>query len=167
MIKKKTKVYLQVEKCYSSILNGRLLAIDPSTGSQASMPGYALFEQTKLVESGIIQVNPADRRNQKLYSITQSLQSELPAPDVLAIENIPPISFNRAGAMSGWSLVSIQRAIGAIISVYNCEYVEVAPMAWQRFKPADYVKSDEWDAISIGMCVIELAREINLKKSGG
>lgn len=124
------------------------------------MPGYAIFNEGQLEESGIIQVNPADRRNQKLFSITESLYNEFDEPDVLAIENVPPVQFNRASKMSPWSITATQRAIGAIVSCFNCEYVEVAPAAWQRYKPVNYQKTDEYDAITIGLCVIAIAKDI-------
>lgn len=160
MAGKTTKVYREVKQCWQSVLNGRLLSIDPSTGSGSSMPGYAVFYKGQLEESDIIQVNPADRRNQKLFSISESLYNEFDEPDVLAIEHIPPVPFNRKGAMNGWSIAALQRAIGAIISCFNCEYIEVSPKAWQNHKPANYQKTDEWDAITIGLCVIDIARQI-------
>lgn len=142
------------------------MAIDPSTGSSSSMPGYAVFYQGRLEESGIIQVNPRDRRNQKLFSITESLYNEFDEPDVLAIENVPPVQFKRAGAMSPWGITATQRAIGAIVSCFNCDYIEVAPKAWQKYKQASYQKTDEWDAIAIGYCVLTIAQDIAEEKYG-
>lgn len=159
MINTNTKLYKDVSKCYDMALDGTLLAVDPSTGSGSSMPGYAVYRKGQLVESGIIQVNPYDKRNQKLFSIANSFRNEFAEPDVLAIENVPPVQF-KGGKMSPWSVAAIQRSIGAIISVFNCGYIEVAPKAWQRFKPEGYEKTDEWDAIAIGNCVIKTAEFI-------
>jgi Holliday junction resolvasome RuvABC endonuclease subunit len=130
------------------------------------MPGYAIFKEGQLVESGIIQVNPADRRNQKLYSITESFRTEFDEPDVLAIENVPPVQFRGGRGLSPWSITAIQRSIGAIISAFNCEYIEIAPKAWQRFKPEGYQKTDEFDAIAIGRCVVETAKLIAKEQEG-
>lgn len=160
MVGKKTKLYSEVKRCGRDALTGTLIAFDPSTGSKSSMPGYAIFKKGKLVESGIIQVNSAARRNVRLYSITQALLNEFPEPDVIAVENIPPVQYNRGRAMGGWALVAIQRSIGAIISCFDSEYIEVAPKAWQSYKFDGYNKSDEHDAICIGICVIETAKQI-------
>lgn len=164
---KTTKIYEQVNACYNSVLDGVMIAFDPSTGSHSSMPGYAIFDKGELQESGIISVNPLARRNVKLFSITQSLLKEFPKPDVIIVENIPPITFKRKGGMNGWSLVSIQRAIGAIVSCFDCEYIEMAPRVWQKYRPADYIKSDEWDAVVIGLAAIEIAKQIKTEKQAG
>jgi len=159
-VAKKPKFHTQIEKAGPTCLKGTLLAFDPSTGSHSSMPGYAIFKNGELVESGIIQVNPSARRNVRLFSITESLRTEFPKPDIIAIENIPPVRYSRAGSMGGWALVAIQRSIGAIISCFDCEYVEVSPKAWQNYKFHGYEKSDEHDAICIGLCVIETAKKL-------
>lgn len=159
VVNKTTKLYKMVKPIAREILDGRLLAIDPSTGSISSMPGYALFEKGELVESGIIQVRVQDRKNVRLHAIAQTLRTEFPNVDVLAIENIPPVSYNRKGAMSGWSIVAIQRSIGAIISCFDCEYIEVAPKLTGKFRPEGQEKSDEMDAIGIGNATLQAARQ--------
>lgn len=156
-VNRETNLYKQVKQEWETILNGVFLAIDPSVGSTSSMPGYALFDKGNLIESGIIRVSPTAKKNIRLFSITKSLKEEFKTPDIIAIENIPPISFK--GGMSGWSLVSLQRSIGAILSVYDIPYVEVAPSAWQKYKFDGYDKSDENDAICIGLCVLAAARD--------
>lgn len=160
MIAKTTKLYKMVKPFASTILTGRLLAIDPSTGSQSSMPGYALFVNGELVESGIISVRVQDKKNVRLYNICHTLRTEFLDIDVLAVENIPPVTYKRSGAMSGWSLVALQRAIGAIIGCFDCDYVEVAPTYTGKFRPVELAKTDESDAIGIGRAVIECAKQI-------
>lgn len=61
--------------------------------------------------------------------------------------------------MSGWSLVALQRAVGAIISCFDCDYIEVAPTWTTKFRPPELPKDDEADAIGIGLAVITAARE--------
>lgn len=166
MAAKTSKVYQSVSKCVKDVLEGTLIAFDPSTGSQSSMPGYAVFVKGELVESGIIKVNASDRKNVKLYEISISLRTEFPKADVIAIENIPPVSYNRKGAMRGWAIVALQRSIGAIMASFNCEYIEVAPASWQRYKFPGYDKSDEHDAICIGLTCIDIAKQITKEKKG-
>lgn len=166
MASKTTKIYKSVAACYRDILEGTFIAFDPSTGSQSSMPGYAIFINGNLTESGIIKVNPADRKNVKLFSITESLRTEFPQADVIAIENIPPVRYNRKGAMDGWAIVALQRAVGAIMGCFNCEYVEVAPASWQKYKFEGYDKSDEHDSICIGLCCIDIAKQIKEEMEG-
>jgi len=156
-VNRETMLYGQVKEAWELILNGTFLSIDPSIGSTASMPGYALFEQGNLVESGIIQVSISNKKNIRLYNIAKSFREGFRKPDVIAIENIPPIKFK--GGMNGWSLVSLQRSIGAILSVFDAPYIEVAPIAWQKYKFDGYSKSDEEDAICIGLCVLAAARD--------
>lgn len=158
-VNKTTKLYQNVAPLSSTILGGMLLAIDPSTGSRSSMPGYALFDKGELVESGIIQVRVQDRKNIRLYNIAETLRTEFPKIDILAVENIPPVSYNRKGAMRGWSLVALQRSIGAIISCFDCDYVEVAPTWTTKFRPEELDKDDEADAIGIGNATLQAARQ--------
>lgn len=159
-LNKDTKIYKMVKPVAATILSGKLLAIDPSTGSQSSMPGYAIYKRGQLIESGYIQINISQTKNRKLFQLVSTIREEFKQVDVLAIENIPPISFARKGAMSGWSLVALQRSIGAIVSCFDCDYVEVSPTLTGKYRPLDMGKSDEADAIGIGNCVIEYAKYI-------
>jgi hypothetical protein len=163
-LNKDTKIYKQLSQCYKEVLEGTMICFDPSTGSTSSMPGYSIFKAGELQESGIISVNPNAKRNKKLFSITNSLLTEFPKPDVIIVENIPPVTFNRAGSMGGWSLVSIQRAIGAIVSCFDCEYVEMAPIVWKKYIPEGYTKNDEWDAVCIGLAAVQISKEISFSK---
>ena len=128
------------------------------------MPGYAIFKQGTLVESGIIRLKSSDKKNVRLYNLVESIREEFPVADVVAVENIPPVAYNRKSAMQGWQLVSLQRSVGAIISCFNCPYIEVAPAAWSKYKFEGYVKSDEHDAICIGLTCVAIATSINKEK---
>ena len=52
--KKKSKTELAIEQCYQIILSGKILCVDPSTGSKSSRPGFAWYESGELKESGTI-----------------------------------------------------------------------------------------------------------------
>lgn len=150
------KYKLAIQDCTDVILNGTLLAIDPSTGSKSSMPGFAVFIKGELVESGTIEVDLAGNRAQKLYQINHILRTDFKAPDVVAVENISYF----VGKMSPASVVSLQRAVGAIVAAWPVKcLVEVPSNAWQKHQFAGYFKSDANDSICIGLTCINIAKE--------
>lgn len=153
----KTPRYMKaIIDCADCILTGTLLAIDPSTGSKSSMPGFAVFQKGELIESGIIKVDLKGNRAQKLYQINHTLRTDFGAPDVVAVESAGYF----ISKMNPASIISLQRAIGAVIAAWPVKcLVEVPSNVWQRYVPANYVKGDEMDAVAIGMCVIYKARE--------
>lgn len=160
-MKPKTKLEIAVLKYASLILEGRILAVDPSSGSSKSLPGYAIYEKGKLIDSGVISVDTGKVLNVKLRMIADSLRNEFPVPDVLVIENLPPFMGN-AGDGPGFgfnkSILNLHRSVGAIMSAVPCEpIVEVAPVSWRKNVPDNYVKSDENDAILMGYTVVRLA----------
>lgn len=147
-----------IQDCYDCILTGKLLAIDPSTGSGSSMPGYAVFQEGKLLESGIILVDLKGNRSQKLYEINRTLREDFTGPfDVVAVESAGYF----IGKMNPAAVISLQRAIGAVIAAHPVKcLIEVPSNVWQRHTFPGYIKTDENDAISIGLCVINTAREL-------
>lgn len=161
MSKKKTKTYQAVEKCYREILEGKILAVDPSTGSQSSRPGFAWFEQGVLKESGEILVDLKSNRSKRLYEIANTIRTEFPVPDILIVEYIPPIVYKKFGAMNNVSLMALQKAIGAIIGAHPFEHLlEIPASAWKKYKQPEYIKTDEFDAITLGICAIETAKQV-------
>ena len=157
MAKKKSKTFIKVSKLTDPILNGKMLAIDPSTGSASSMPGYALYENAELVESGIFEIDPR-RRNYRFYDIARILREEFPPVDLLAVEYIPAIRYK--GGVSQTTVMKLGKAVGAILSAKEWpNIIEVPTASWKWHKPDNYEKTDEWDAITIGLCCINLARE--------
>lgn len=137
-------------------LNRTVLSIDPASGS-TSEPGYALFVEGKLVQSGTIKSPRGRQINQRLQVIADTLREQFPIPDVLIIEHIPP-SFGPAATVA---VAALHKSIGAILASVRCkDYIEVAPASWHAvanrldFK---YEKSDEKDAIIIGWTVLKLA----------
>ena len=148
---KKTNLQKQSERLLPALLEGRILAIDPSSGSKESMPGYAIFHAGQLIDSGLIEVKIGRELNARLFSIGECLRTQFEAPDVLAVEHIPP--FMRGSGFSK-SIVSLQRAIGVIIGSIDRPLVEVPPITWHKLTPVGYVKSDEKDAVMIGYAAI-------------
>lgn len=153
------------------ILSGDVLAIDPSIISSSSVPGWALYRAGELVESGTITgIDPRRSVEDRLQFLGKYCREEFEEPDVLAIEQI---------MLGRMSMISTLKALGAIISSFECEHViPIMPLAWQsqvlRFinleGKTDYekykyyrenIKGDEEDAKWIGRLVIELAKEHN------
>lgn len=143
-----------------TILTGKLLCVDPSTGSHSSLPGFAWYDNGELIESGVITVNVSSNRSLKLYEIARTIREEFDVPDVLIVEYIPHMVYNK-GKMNGNSLMALQKAIGAIIGAIPCpNLLEIPEAAWRSHKPEGYIKSDEFDAITIGLCAINTARKV-------
>ena len=155
---KNSKTYKKIAPVSNEILTGKLLAIDPSTGSQSSQPGYAWFEAGELKESGEIDVDISGDRNTRLAEISRCLREDFDQPDVLVVEYIPPVTYGSGIRMNKVSLMALQKAIGAIIGARLVDHcIEIPSASWRAWKPDNYVKSDEMDAICLGLCAIGLA----------
>lgn len=141
------------------ILNGRLMAIDPSSGSAKSVPGYAIYEAGILVDSGTLNVPPHLPLPIKLRMIADSLRNEFKKPDVIAIEFIAPF-FKNTGKQDfiNKNTLALHRSVGAIYSAVNCDcWIDVSPISWRTQIPENYNKTDENDAIMIGYTCIRNA----------
>lgn len=150
-----SKFSSQVKGSAKAILEGTLLSIDPSSGSRNSQPGYSLWNQGRLVDSGIINVPLKSDLNRRLFYLADCLRSSFSAPTVLATENIPPFM---SGKGFHKSILSLQRAVGVIMSIWDVPLIEVAPASWRSKIPELYNKNDEADAIMIGWVTIQEAR---------
>jgi hypothetical protein len=161
VMNKKTKTYQSIIPCYDKILTGTMLCIDPSTGSRSSLPGFALFENGQLFESGVITVDINLNRSKKLYEISRTIREDFDPPDVLVVEYIPPVTYGTGNRMNGVSLMALQKAIGSIIAAHPVEHLlEIPASAWRNYKPDNYIKSDEMDAITLGLCAVSIAKHI-------
>ncbi len=159
MVMVSSKTYISIKPLANLILTGKLLIIDPSTGSQSSLPGYAIYEKGHLLESGVIEVDLADSRSQKLYEISRTVREDFEEPDILVIEYIPPVTYK--GGMNSNAVMALQKAIGAILAARPFKNViEIPAIVWKSYKHPEYIKTDEHDAIAIGRCAIGVAREV-------
>lgn len=164
---KTSKTYQAVSLCATEVLKGTMLCVDPSTGSKSSRPGYAWYEAGKLKESGEIIVDLKSNKSKRLYEIARTIREEFPEPDVLVVEYIPPVTYKTGNQMNGVSLMALQKAIGAILGARPFEHVlEIPASAWRSHKPAEYVKTDEWDSIVIGLCAINTAKQVLRNRNG-
>ena len=152
------------------ILKGSLLAIDPSCISTSSLPGWALYKNSKLVSSGVISgIDPTSALEKRLQFIGKYCREFFDEPDVLVLEHI-----QMGGRISMQSTI---RATGAILGSFECEHViSILPLSWQKAvleelnltgntdyqKYKEYkekIKSDEEDAKWIGRGVIKIVED--------
>jgi hypothetical protein len=141
------------------ILSGTILAIDPSSGSRESMPGYCIFKNGQFVDSGIIRIK-LGQLNNRLFQLRQALMDDFKdiQPDILVTENIPPVMLGQ-GKFVNRSMLSLQKSVGVVISCFDCPLIEVAPISWRKYIPENYVKSDEVDAIMMAITVMKVATD--------
>ena len=159
---KKTKTYKAIEPLVDVILDKTMLCIDPSTGSQSSMPGFALFEKGIKVESGIIEVDHKLNKSLRLYEISRCIREDFKDIDLLVVEYIPPVGYK--GGMNSISLMALQRSIGAIVASLPFEnLLEIPAASWKAYKPEEYEKTDEWDSICLGLCAIAIATYVKVE----
>lgn len=156
-----SKIEEQIAPIKSLILTGKILIVDPSSGSKESQPGYAIFQDGKFVDSGTIKIEYRQSLQLRLYSLRETLQRDFveEKPDVLVVENIPPF-IAKAGQSFGGntkSILALHKSVGVTVSCFNCPLVEVAPISWRRFIPAEYKKTDENDSIMMGLTVLKIA----------
>jgi len=140
----------KVKRGGSSYKDGLMLSIDPSSGASGSA-GFAVFDQGFLVESGDITFNGStvDKRLRDLVVMMgEEFQDEF---EVMVIEEL---KFNRVSI----NLKGACFVFKASVDAKN--YVEITPSSWQAIAKKligwdkDTDKSDEWDAIWIGIASI-------------
>lgn len=144
------------------ILTGTILAIDPSSGSRDSQPGYAIFREGKLVDSGFIAVQPNWEPARRLRYLGKVLREEFETPDVLVTENIGVFTGATGGSAIGMTkaLMSLQRAVGVVLASFDAPSIEVAPITWRTQIPALYKKTDEADAVMLAVTTIRAAQRL-------
>ena len=139
------------------ILKGTMLCVDPSSGSAGSMPGYAVYVNSCLVESGTLKVNHKMEIGTRLRQIVEllgALEDRL-HPDLLVIERIRG---NRAHNYLRW-------ACGVIVAALTCPHIELCISTWRAWiDKATYDKGDEADACQFGLAMIKLANGEQLPK---
>lgn len=153
-----TKAEERVAKYSDKILKGHMLVVDPSCGSSSSLPGYAIFKEGKLEETGVIELHSINGDLYKrLREIAKCFDDMFGEFDILVIEAIPPV---HGGNVMGKakSHASLLKSVGAIVgSVDATRVVDIHPRTWQKYKDKDYVKADDQDAKYIGYAAIAIA----------
>lgn len=132
------------------MLEGRVLAIDPSSGAldrksgTSSNAGWAVFEGGQFHSSGIIQIDGIAPK-QRLESLAQTLNNEFDEEfDILVVEDI-------WGYMAAKSLV---HAVGLFAGLVRAEaMVEINVQTWKSIatRLGGWTKDDATDATFIGI----------------
>ena len=136
----------------------RLISFDPSSGSAGSMPALAVFEadQDEIELTHVVRLEldhkrkPHIRLNQ-LLTLLLEVREEY-QPDWFAVEYIAP-KIHRAVP------VNLHRSVGVIQAAFgDLPFIEVKPQVWHRWlrlHNISYTKSDELDAVLIGVSALE------------
>jgi hypothetical protein len=132
-----------------TILNKSFLAVDPASNAL----GWAVFNQGKYETSGILKA-PArynvPQRLQYLYDEFKLVQGH----PLLLVESIRSARLSQI----------VKYAVGMTIVASRCpDYIECPIPVWKAVAAAThtYTKSDEQDAIMIGVAAILVAQEID------
>lgn len=155
------------------ILEGTFLVIDPSSGRSGD-GGWALFENGKLKESGVIEISSIASKQKRLVAILECMQSQFTDPvDLLVLEKID-------GRMAKRILI---QACGVFIATAPSKvYFEMNVMTWRSIASklggwkkvskntgkvhgdSEGNEGDEIDAQYIGWASIALALGYDTKK---
>lgn len=137
------------------LLTGKVLAIDPSSGSVESSPGYALYTAGVLTEAGTLDIGTGGHAHKRFYELRKTLMEEFECPDVLVIENIAPMMSHK---FMGAGVLNLHRAVGVVLSCFPVPVVWISPVHWQKnVNRETYPKSDVNDAILLGFTAIKQA----------
>lgn len=147
----------------TKLLEGRVLAIDPSSGAldrksgTSSNAGWAVFEAGQFHSSGIIQIDGIAPK-ERLESLAQTLNNEFDEEfDILVIEDI-------WGYMAAKSLV---HAVGLFAGLVRADaMVEINVQTWKSIatRLGGWHKDDATDATYIGIGAMVTAMGFYHKK---
>ena len=161
MAKKTSIIDKDCARLSSELTQGTVYSIDPSIGSASSQPGYAVWTAGELEDSGIIRLgcSKTAKTPSRLHHLRMSLEKSFGKPDVVVVERI--VANPRAAAYNNTTAVKANQAIGVVMAQWDVPVIEVSPTSWKSTAKtlSGYQKTDEWDAIAIGWCVIVKAKE--------
>jgi Holliday junction resolvasome RuvABC endonuclease subunit len=160
-VKKQSLIDKACAKHANIILTGTVLCIDPSIGSKSSQPGYAIYVAGALEDSGFIELGTAATGTvaQRLHKFRMTLEEDFQKPDLVVVERI--VINPKAKGYNNVSVLKLNQAVGVTMSQWDVPVIEVSPMSWKATaKTLDaYEKTDEWDGIALGWCVLTKAKE--------
>jgi len=162
--KELTSLEKQITAHIDKVKTGSVLAIDPSSGSYSSQPGYAIYKEGRLEDSGIVEIHSGDHISNRLYRLSKALKEEFEQPSLLVTENIPPFMAEKGSPFATRNVISLHQSVGVIMSVWDVPVVTVSPRTWRSYIPDEYIKHDEHDAIMIGWAAIQAARGLEGEK---
>lgn len=163
--KELTSLEKQIVSHVSPLKKGSVLAIDPSSGSYSSQPGYAIYKDGVLEDSGIVEIHSGDHISNRLHRLSKCLRDEFAQPDILVTENIPPFMAEKGSSpFSTRNVISLHQSVGVIMSVWDVPVITVSPRTWRSYIPDKYIKHDEHDAIMIGWAALQAAKGLEGEK---
>ena len=150
----------QSKGALDAVLHGRVIAIDPASGA-ASNPGYCVMQAGVIQEYGILQIPGRRAINTRLKAIHETIRDELPAADMLVIEDIPPFFLKKFPH----SCKPLLFSCGVIMAAQPWPFVlPIQPLVWYSIvdriipgKRANYNKKDEHDALMLAVTAYCLA----------
>lgn len=159
--KKESSLESQVMPLVDTFKTGIVLALDPSSGSYRSQPGYALYVKGKLQDSGIVEIHSGDHISNRLHRLSKALSEEFEKPDILVTENIPPFMAAKGDSpFATRNVISLHQSVGVIMSVWDVPVITVSPRTWRSYIPEGYIKDDEHDAIMIGWAAFQACYKV-------
>ena len=140
------------------IQHGTVLCIDPSSGGNSSLPGYALMYAGEVIDSGEIPVS-GDLRvrgayvGHRLYEIGAQLRALFPfRVELLGVELI---YHTPSDSTIHKSFQQLNMALGTIHSSIDAKYRIVIPAwEWWKMRGYGYTKTDENDAICMAKALV-------------
>lgn len=137
------------------IASGHMLCLDPSSGSQGSLPGFAIFEAGVLKDAGVITLPRGTRPiANRLWLLRHTLETEFERPDLLAVEWIAPVIPTGKGTFLHKSAAALIKSVGAVLATWDVPVIEPKPTTWHTMTPPGYIKSDARDAQMLGWCAL-------------
>lgn len=161
---KSSQIYAEIQQALPLLLKGNVMSVDPSVGSNSSMPAFAIYQEGELLTSGTLNIDTSMPNWYKLKQVYRQLRnlSKQYKPDVCVYERVP---VSAHGGRSQVSHATLLMASGAVIAAVDARaFVGIMPVTWKKYTDANYQKSDEQDAIYIGLAAIEMARQMSEKK---
>lgn len=160
-IRKDTVIWGTASKYREVISKGTMLCVDPSIGSHSSMPGYAVYVEGQLMDSGIIRLPTSGDHIRRLYELNRSLREDFSEQvyDILVIEEIPMVRYEKFGR-SLQAQIPLHRAVGCVLGALPIGVcLEIPPQTWRMYLDvAQYDKNDESDAVMLGYAALQLAK---------
>lgn len=154
-----TKLKDEILKIPKELWQGAVIAVDPSSGSQNSNPGFALADKGRLVFSGTLpiysttngKVTPLHKR---LHRLQKGLLEIVVEPDIVVIESLPPFMSGAGGDFRTARTISLHQSAGCVMATWDVDYLLGVPVIshqslMKKLTKGHYVKSDENDAIAI------------------
>lgn len=147
---------------------GIVVAIDPSIGSNSSMPGWAVYKAGELLGSGTFALDLNKGRPQRLQQLAHFLRKLYATwnPDVLVYEEVPSQRYGGGNNFGNAKAhASLLNALGVVLSISGPDYyVGLQPISWKKCARPTYVKSDQADAEEIGWVAISEGARIEAQE---